>query len=378
MIYLLAFLMNITTGLLIIGNPLLAIRRFGASPLALGALGTVGAGIYALACLGSGFLVDRLGFRKVILISCVFLILVFPAILIVSRLRHLFMLVALGSIGLSLFWPAIQRWLGEENQFHALRRRIGSFNICLIGGIMVGNLICGEVFVVNEKAPYLLSSFMVLVVILFLLGGMKKPSRPPAQRIDEEFFEEGERHIPGFIYIGWVANFACWFAIGAAEFLFPKLALDLGMTAQVLAVLIAMIPLGEIIIFSLLRRTHRWHYNFPLLLFFQITGIAGLLLLYLGRHRLLFGGGFLLVGCCAGMCYFSSLFYSLHRQKAKGTKSGFHESFLGMGVALGPLAGGLTARGGNLRAPYLLCILVFLICIFSQMFILGRFRRRTV
>jgi len=376
MIYLLAFLMNTTTGLLIIGNPLLAISRFGAGPLELGALGTVGAGIYSISCLGSGFLVDRLGFRRVILISCVFLGLIFPVIIFVNRLRYLFLLVAASSIGLSLFWPAIQRWLGEGRRFHDLRRKIGSFNICLIGGIMLGNLICGEVFVLNERGPYLLSTLFVVAVIIIFLGAGRGKDAAAGRPGTEDYPAEGEKHIPGFIYIGWIANFAVWFAIGAAEFLFPKLAIELGLSARTLAFLIAMIPLGEIVIFFFLRRTHLWHYNFRHLLIFQLAGIAGLLLIYLGGSRLLFGGGLLLVGCCAGMCYFSSLFYSLHRQKSKGRKSGFHESFLGLGVALGPIAGGVAARGGDLKAPYLLCVAVFLICIFFQAIILRRYRPR--
>ena len=376
MIYLLAFLMNLTTGLQIIGNPLLAIEWFDAGPLTLGVLGTLGAGTYACACLVSGSLVDRLGFRRILIISCVFLILIYPAILVISRLWHLFIIVILGSLGVSLFWPAMMRWVGEEERGPALRRRIGSFNICLISGVLAGNVICGAVFVLNGRYPYLLSAVLVFIILFLLLLERRRFNRRPAPPFVKIEIPEEERHIPGVIYIGWLANFASWFAIGSAEYLFPKLALDLGLSTGILAVLIAMIPLGEITVFSLLRRTNFWHYNLPALVFSQLMGIAGLFILCLTGQRLLFGLGLLLIGGCGGMSYFSSLFYSLHRQAGKGRKSGFHESILGLGVALGPIAGGAAAQVWNLRAPYLLAAVVFILSLACQVVIVRRVASR--
>ncbi len=52
MIYVIAFLMNITTGLVLLSNPLVALDRFHANALMLGILGSGPAVVYALGCAG--------------------------------------------------------------------------------------------------------------------------------------------------------------------------------------------------------------------------------------------------------------------------------------------------------------------------------------
>ena len=61
-------------------------------------------------------------------------------------------------------------------------------------------------------------------------------------------------------------------------------------------------------------------------------------------------------------------------QDAKGRKSGFHESFLGLGVALGPITGGLAVSEFGLRAPYILAIAVFVVSIVFQIWILKKWK----
>jgi len=87
---------------------------------------------------------------------------------------------------------------------------------------------------------------------------------------------------------------------------------------------------------------------------------------------------FLGIGFAGGMTYFSSIFYSIHKQDKKGKKSGFHESFLGLGIALGPITGGLAVREFGLRAPYILAIIVFAASIVVQMVILKKSRLAAV
>jgi len=368
MINVLAFLINFTTGMLIISYPLVAIERFGVSALTLGALGTTSAGAYALACLVSGTLVDRIGFKKMVMAACALLALVYPSILLIDGIGQLFLMAVFGSIGLSLFWPAVMRWIGEEEHGDLLRKQLGSFSIALIAGIMVGNFVAGKLFELSPAAPYLLSALTALAVLLLVLFTEEKNT--PGGGADQPAPRVQERPRPGFLLIGWIANFAVFFAVGVGESLFPKLALKLGISVPLLASLVAMIPLGQIFLFVLLRRTHRWHFKYPPLLLLQLLGLMGLLLLTSTSRSWIFGLAFLFLGACAGMTYFSSIFYSVYRQEGKGRKSGFHEAFLGGGVAVGPICGGLIARSFDLRAPYWLCIVLMGISLVVQIGIL--------
>ncbi len=374
MIFLLAFLMNVSTGLLVLGNPLLALRLFHADAFMLGLLGTVPSIIYALVCLGSGVWADRIGPRRMIVIACLSLVLVYCSIFLVARFRHLLLLAAFWGIGGALFWPAMIRWLGEDEREDRLRQRIGSYNIALIGGIMLGPPLAGAVFPINYRYPFLLAAFLVGVILAILAIVRRKrvrlPESPPG--LPEE---PGEQAVPGFIYVGWAANFAAWFAIGACQSLFPKLALSLPVPIgdRMLGILIALIPAGEITVFAFLRKLRHWHYRYRYLLFFQALGMGGLLVLALNSTPGLFIPGFLAIGFAGGMTYFSSIYYSVHRQEGKGRKSGLHESFLGFGVALGPLCGGLAAGRLGLRAPYLLAAGVFAASIAVQYVLLRCF-----
>ncbi len=379
MLYLFAFLMNVTTGLMIISQPLFGIERLNVSIVVLGSLGTVSAGIYTLGCAGSGFLVDRIGFRKMLVASCLILLAAYSSIFLVTRTWHLFLLVAGCGLGASAFWPSMMRWLGEDERSKHLRKRAGNYNISVISGVMVGPLIGGFLFHLDYRYPFILAASVVVLILALLLieWNVRRSKKTAAVRevIDRED-TESDRPVKGFIYLGWLANFASWFAIGSSQVLFPKLALTLKIDEQVLGVLIALIAFGEIVVFTVLRKSHRWHYNFPLLVLFQFIGVGGLIVLTLSNSVPVFAGAFLLVGFAGGMTYFSSLYYSIHRQEGKGKKSGFHEAFLGLGIALGPIGGGLASRVWGLRAPYLLAAGVYTVAILGQVFLLGYFRKK--
>ncbi|MDP8235005.1 MAG: MFS transporter [Candidatus Erginobacter occultus] len=380
MIYLLAFLMNITTGMLILCGPLLALERFSADSLMLGLLGFGPAIVYALGCAASGFWVDRFGSRKIITAACLFLPVVFLSIFFVSRYRHLLLLALAAGAGASLFWPAMIRWLGEDDRDDTLRLRVGNYNIALIGGVMVGPLATGFLFPIDYRFPFLLAALLAAAILLIFRWG-RKPA-PAGAGVDVP--DNGGEDLPaapraGFDYIAWAANFGVWFAIGGSQALFPELALKLPdpIGERALGVMIALIPAGQVAVFILLRRWHRWHYNYSFLFLFQLLALAGLFILAGNNRHPLFFAGFLAIGFAGGMTYFSSIYYSVHRQEKKGKKGGFHESFLGLGVALGPLLGGLAGRGLGLRAPYLLAAFVLAGSILVQFFILGRFTRKT-
>ncbi len=371
--------MNITTGMLILCGPLLALERFGADSLMLGLLGFGPAIVYALGCAGSGFWVDRFGSGKIITAACLLLPAVFLSIFFVSRYRHLLLLALAAGAGASLFWPAMIRWLGEDDRDDTLRKRVGNYNIALIGGVMVGPLATGFLFPIDYRFPFLLAAVLVgAILLIFRLGKKPAPAGPGGLLAVLESEDHSAAPRSGFDYIGWAANFGVWFAIGTSQALFPELALKLPapIGERPLGVMIALIPAGQVAVFILLRRWQRWHYRYGYLLLFQLLALAGLLILAGNNSHFLFFAGFLAIGFAGGMTYFSSIYYSVHRQEKKGKKGGFHESFLGLGVALGPLAGGLAGKELGLRAPYLLAGAVLAGSLLIQWLLLGRFSRR--
>jgi len=74
-----------------------------------------------------------------------------------------------------------------------------------------------------------------------------------------------------------------------------------------------------------------------------------------------------MLGLCASLTYYSSLYYTVRLMKRKGKGTGLHESIVGSGVVLGPLLGGIMAHSAGLRAPYILCVVVLAVVIVIEL-----------
>ena len=157
-----------------------------------------------------------------------------------------------------------------------------------------------------------------------------------------------------------MANFMVWFVVGAARFLFPKLAVDIGITPEMLGFMLFTITASQAVTSYILCCSSGWHYRLSFLLTVEAAVAAGFLLLIFSSNNVLFFFAFALAGIGAGVAYFSSLYYSLSDASSKGSGSGIHESIVGSGSLLGPLIAGILAQNYTLRAPYLACVILVL------------------
>ncbi|RPJ35412.1 MAG: MFS transporter, partial [Deltaproteobacteria bacterium] len=124
-----------------------------------------------------------------------------------------------------------------------------------------------------------------------------------------------------------------------------------------------------------LRGSERWHFKKFYLLGAQLLAAAGLLLIYSSNRLWVFAVAFLLLGLCASLTYYSSLYYAVRLLKRKGKGAGLHESILGSGVVLGPLLGGIVAHTAGLRYPYILCLILLAGVVAAEWFILKNQKR---
>ena len=114
----------------------------------------------------------------------------------------------------------------------------------------------------------------------------------------------------------------------------------------------------------------RWHYRLAPLIGVQFSAMIGCLGIWLLPQAIFWMPALALIGVCTAVTYFSSIYYSLHEQRDKGNKSGWHEAVLGSGLLLGPFLGGAFADSVlGVKSPYLLCAGVIGICILVEGFI---------
>ena len=367
----LAFTKDACAGIVGLCVPLLA-DRLGATYDDLGFIGAAGAFSYAACCLVSGRIADRLGYRRTLIAASLMMALVYVAYLSVERVLHLGLLAAAAGLVLAFYWPTAQAWLGQGADRHRLLRALGMFNVSWSFGIFVGPAVAGRLFSADWRYPFALAAAGCALILLGLLLARVRRSELP---LSAPAVAAASRHDSRYLPVAWVANFCTFYTVGTVRALFPKYASDLGLSAGLLGDLFALIGVAQVTSFFLITRTDRWQFRLWPLATAQMLGIVGLLLLAFGRHPIPFAVGLVCQGLVIGVTFTSSIFYSLYGRKPAGRRTGIHESIIGSGFLIGPLAGGLIADHVGPSAPYTSAAGVVILGLLLQIVILKRIPR---
>ncbi len=360
------FSMSVALGLIYLAVPLFAIN-LGASALALGGLGFASALCYVILTPIFGKLVDRIGYRYLLLFGALTYFLSSLALSLSSKIYQLFLFIAFVGIAEAMFWPSFEVWLTQMRMRESLLKRVSFFNISWCLGLGIGSLIAGILFEAYSHLPFYFASFLSLATIFLIVGKLRKKKRDAlstdsgGKRIENNSSLDSSssgQNAPFYLYIGWVANFANYFCIGMIRYLFPKLSIHIGIKPSIIGVLLFTVAFFQTVAFYMLGKTERWHYKGTPLILSQLLVIFGLVLIFLGSTVISFLIAFMFIGLGGGLVYFSSIFYSLNNLEGKGQKSGIHEAVLGTGLLLGSLVGGAIAEAFTLRSPYVLAIFV--------------------
>lgn len=360
------FSISVASGLIGLAIPLFAIS-LGASALVLGELGFVSALCYVIFTPIFGKLVDRIGYRSLLLFGALTYFLSSLALSLSSKMYQLFLFIAFVNIAEAMFWPSFEVWLTQMRMGKSLLKRVSFFNISWCLGSGIGLLIAGILFEAYSHLPFYFASFLSLATIFLIVGKLRKKKRDAlstdsgGKRMENNSSLDSSssgQNAPFYLYIGWVANFANYFCIGMIRYLFPKLSIHIGIKPSIIGVLLFTVAFFQTVVFYMLGKTERWHYKGTPLIFSQLLVIFGLVLIFLGSTVISFLIAFMFIGVGGGLVFFSSIFYSLDNLEGKGQKSGIHGAVLGTGLLLGSLVGGAIAEAFTLRSPYILAIFV--------------------
>ena len=367
-LYISAFVMDGCFALVGLCVPLLAMR-LGATYGDLGAISATGALAYSLSCLISGRLSDRVGYRRSLAAASFAVVLIFSLYPFATRLSHIFVLSGATGVVIANFWPPLQAWLGKGMDRRRLLRALGGFNVSWSLGFLVGPALGGNIYQMDPNRAFVLGAGLIALLFLaLLLVKVQEPCPAGISPSELASFPASRRFLP----IAWAANFAAFFSIGSVRSLFPKLAIDQGIQPGSLGHLMALIGLAQLVAFFLVSRTDRWQFHLSPVVIAQLLSVGGLCTFVLGDSPAVFAFGLLTQGLLVGVTFTSSIFYSLCSESPGGRRTGFHESIVGSGFLLGPLAGGLAAQHFGPRAPYLLAAAVILCAIALQSFLLQR------
>jgi len=361
-LYLFSFFANLLVGMVLLGLPLFAIH-LGAGNIQLGIIGTLGSLAYVLFVPFSGWLSDRIprnlqAGAGAVLFGALLLVIPF-----VPTLTWIYPLVALYLIATALIWPALESALCGFSGGVALARSAGWFNVSWSSGATLGFLLAGLLYSRGPGLVFWLAGGLSIVLglafsSLFRAAGCKE--------------QQGGQTRSGsvyLLYLSWLSNGMVYFVFNILRNIFPRLAESLGFSSADLGMLLLCLSLAQTVLFVVLNLTSRWHFKFWPIVVALLSTFAGLLIVVFADSLAGFAIGFLLIGASGGVTYSASLYYAVSLESSiAGSRSGWHEFYLGAGAFSGPLIGGLLAHYLGPKSPYAVSAILVVILIFAQVF----------
>lgn len=371
-----ALVMELAGGTAIVAIPLLAIS-LGASEFELGSIGLCQRLPYVVLCFVFGWLSDRIGRKTLATTACVGLIGLYALFARACALWHIFALVPLAAVCISLFWPPVQAWVSELPS-RSLGRRASFFNMAWSVGGTFGCLLGGVLSESSFRLPFMVCLGLSCVLLLLILSTPTSRGGPSVQAAGQPEVSASDKRplTDTFLYAGWVANFGAFASVGLLFYIFPKLAQSLGMSGSIIGVLFFVSGCSRTVTFFALGRSENWCYKLRGPLVAQMAGALGMTVVGFGTTRVHMALAFMLVGYMCGTCYGASLFYCLRSTGKVGRRAGLHEGILVAGSMVGAFVGGICAQHIHPRSPYIIGACLILIAAATQTWMVRSARAR--
>jgi MFS family permease len=353
--------------------PLLA-ERWGAGSLALGLIPVAWGVTYSATAVLGGRISDRISrtfLARIGLLLIVLACVLFSRATSATYVWLFYAGVPIVALGMSLFWPALQAAIADESRPDTLNRNLGWFNVSWSLGKGLGVLTGGLLLTVLGSDGFLVAAGIGVALFVVM------PNVPKGAARGTELAAGSDLEPPRVRNAYWisalVANFAA-FGMGTAIINhYPEWNAELSRGGLSYGVVVGGIFLAQTLAFAVLLLRPGWQYRLLPHLLPQALCAVGALALATTLPVLALLPFALLVGWGFGIAYYSSIYYSLHADRARGGRAGLHEAVLGTGHVVIPLTSGVTAQlMGTARAPYFIAAGAVLVCIAVQVVVLRR------
>ncbi|HUU30516.1 MAG TPA: hypothetical protein VMY69_00275 [Phycisphaerae bacterium] len=234
-------------------------------------------------------------------------------------------------------WPVIESYVCAGRTPAATIPTIGRFNLAWVTAWPVALAVTGPLLAWWPRSLFAAAA-MVSVGSLFLM-------RPMAGRPDHLPLDHPDRPAPGVMhrYRALLVS-SRWSLVVSYMFLWvlsalmPRIFADLNVGVSVSPALSGVLDGVRGLTFLALQIYLGWH-NRVLPLVGVVMGLpAGFLMILFGPNLATVLLGELVFGASAGMAYYAALYYAMVVKNAAVEAGGGHESLIGVGLVIGPLA----------------------------------------
>lgn len=347
-LYLATVALQASLNMVFLALPIYALS-VSASPLEIGLIGALGGLIYSLMARSLGGLSDRYSKKSFVILGAALEAVVSALYPFCTSTQLLIPVRMIQSLGLALFWPAIEAMIAEETTNETVERVLVGYNISWSTANIASSPLAGFLITAFTLAlPFYVSSalaFAIAIILLALLNGTKHdPSPIKAVQTEPVALTSRPRRLAFFLPV--IGAFTFAFNSGIVGTLFPVSATRLNISAFQIGLLFFLSNLIQTLVFVFSERLIQKFKktSFPI---GAAAFAVSLTLMALAGDAVAFVPSFLGLGLGQGILYSASLYYLLvEGGENKGHATGSFESTLGLASFLGPLVGGATAQFG--------------------------------
>ncbi len=300
-----------------------------------------------------GRLGDRFGHSRIVLVGTLGMILASVLLLAVHRAWMPFLALPVFIASMSLTWPSLEASVVLHPGPLSTPDRLGVYNVVWACIASFSFFSAGALFRITPDAILVAALLVHVMQAAWLLV----PRRVSVPFTGERKAHRGD-HVPQstkrrFKQLGWLGNGTGYLLQGGMMTLAPSVGERLGLPPASAIWMICTFFAARAISFALLWRLPGWHYRLPLMLAALVAAPAALATIFFATSLALLLPALMLFGACIGLNYYSSIYYSLDYGDEKGEHGGWHESIIGLGGLIGPLAGviGAALLGTGRGAP---------------------------
>ncbi len=294
---------------------------------------------YVMGALLSHWLAQRWGERRTAL-AAIGALLVLHTLLALAPSAAL-IVAAFPLIGLlqAVKWPIVESYASAGRSPGALVSLLARYNVSWALAIPIALALCGAILTSRAHHYFFLLPALLNVTALALIA--RWPARPGHFDVDHPERPDAStlaRYAELVVSARWtmLASYTLLFLLAP---LMPSIFGRLGLEVRHATLAASLLDVLRLITFALLGFFPHWHgRTWPLALTSIVLPISFFMVLF-GQTLPVVLLGEALFGIAAGVAYCAALYYALIVKNASVDAGGAHESLIGLGFAVGPLAG---------------------------------------